>query len=230
MIRSALLAVLAALAACREQPPAPPEARPPLALLTSLPIAFPEQFTLDAPAHPLLQRLERDYQVQPVDGPGQLRPGGLLLAVQPQALTAERLVALDEWVRGGGRLVLLADPAFTWESSRPLGDLARPPYAYPDTGLLGHWGLRLDAPAEDGPAVRRIGGSEVLTASPGTLVKTGGTCSVQDGGFIASCRLGKGQALVIADADFVQAGTPGGVDGPSAANHDALAAAIASLR
>ena len=59
-------------------------------------------------------------------------PGGLLLAAQPQALTAERLVALDDWVRAGGRLVLLADPSLRWESSRPLGDRFRPPYAFPD--------------------------------------------------------------------------------------------------
>ena len=47
-------------------------------------------------------------------------------------------------MRAGGRLVLLADPVLRFDSERPLGDRFRPPLRYPDTGLLAHWGLRLD--------------------------------------------------------------------------------------
>ena len=60
---------------------------------------------------------------------------------QPLAQPAEDLVALDDWVRGGGRVLLLADPMLEWPSKRPLGDPLRPPPMFMDTGLLAHWGL-----------------------------------------------------------------------------------------
>lgn len=230
---AALLALLTL--ACREQPAAPqPGGRdagmPDLALLTSLPMAFGEGFTLDAPAHPALRRLEGDFTVRPVDGPGDLPRAALLLAAQPQALTAERLVALDRWVREGGRLLLLADPRLVWEGQRPLGDPLRAPHAFPDTGLLAHWGLRLEAPTEEGPSLRQLGGMKVLTGSPGALfVQKGSTCQISRDRLVARCVLGKGRAVVVADADFVQAGVPGGLDGPTERNHDALAAELRAL-
>nr|WP_294168486.1 DUF4350 domain-containing protein [uncultured Sphingomonas sp.] len=218
------------LAACRDEP-APARTSPPqeVALLTSLPLALGEGFTLDAPKHPLLSQLERDYRVRLIDGPEQLPPGGLLLAVQPQALTAERLVALDRWVRAGGRTLLLADPRFTWDSSQPLGDKFRPPFAYQDTGLLHHWGLTLAA-GEGGPALRQLGGTEVLTGSPGVLsAGRGSRCRVSGDGLVARCRLGRGEVAVVADADLVQVGVPGGLDGPVERNHQAITAELRGL-
>lgn len=228
---AALVALLTV--ACRETntPPAGPSTdKPSVALLTSLPLMFGEGFTLDAPPHPAMQRLERDFAVTPIDGPEQLPPRGVLLAAQPQALTAERLVALDKWVRDGGRMLLLADPQLAWESERPLGDALRPPFAYPDTGLLEHWGLRLTSPDESGPAVRQLGGEEVLTSSPGRLTRVGrSSCTVAPDGLVARCTVGKGRAVVIADADFIQVGVPGGLDGPTERNLDALAAELSAL-
>ena len=233
--RVAALAALLAIG-CREQAPSnevqePVEVKQALSLLTSLPLAFAEGFSLDAPPHPAMQRLERDFDVTLLDGPEQAPEGGLLLAAQPQALTAERLVALDGWVRRGGRLLLLADPQLTWESQRPLGDRFRPPFAFPDTGLLKHWGLRLEAPAEAGPAIRMLGGREVLTGSPGRLHLTSksSVCTTGADALVARCRIGKGRVIVVADADFVQAGVPGGLDGPTQHNFDALAAELTSL-
>lgn len=230
---AALLALLTV--ACREPPAAADagnarESRLGLYLLTSLPLAFPEDFALDAPPHPAMQRLRKDFEVTLVDGPEKLPPGGLLLAAQPQALTAERLVALDEWVRAGGRILLLADPQLTWESRRPVGDRLRPPFAYPDTGLLAHWGLRLDAPDSAGPALRQLGGRNVLTGSPGSLHTSGkGRCRISADRLVARCEVGKGKAVVVADADFVQADVPGGLDGPTQHNTDALAAELRAL-
>ena len=226
----ALTLLALALAGCRDVA-APARSAPSrdLELLTSLPLALGEGFTLDAPNHPLMQQLERTYAVRLVDGPEQLRAGGLLLAVQPQALTAERLVALDRWVRRGGRLLLLADPRFVWDSSRPLGDKFRPPFAYQDTGLLRHWGLTL-APGEDGPTLRRLGGMDVVTGSPGTLqAVTGSRCKVESAGLAARCAIGLGRVVVIADADLVQVGVPGELDGPTERNHRAIAAELGQL-
>ena len=222
--------VLLLLVSCREATPAkaPGQARPELFLLTPLPLVWSERFGLDQPGSPALERLERDYKVTPVDVPGQLPAGGLLLAVQPRAMPAEELVALDAWVRGGGRLLLLADPVLEWPSELPLGDPGRPPTAFPDTGLLRHWGLRLDAPDERGPKQSSFGHVPVLTASPGTLVRIGGACAISDKGLLAGCALGKGRVSIIADADFLNLGE-GGLDGPTEHNLPALLSQLSQL-
>jgi hypothetical protein len=167
----------------------PPEAKPELALLTSLPILFPEKFGLGKPAGAAVAtRLERDFQLVPIaaSDADSLRGQQLLLMIQPRAQTAENLVALDDWVRRGGRVVLLADPTLEWPSDKPLGDLTRPPLAYPDTGLLLHWGVRLEG---------------VDGASGGRLVATSSQCAVEERGSRAQCRVGQGEALIMADAD-----------------------------
>lgn len=218
------------LASCREATPAraPDKAPQELFLLTPIPLVWSESFGLDQPGSPALKALEQDYRVKPIDLPSLLPEGALLLAAQPRALPAEELVELDKWVRRGGRLVLLADPMLEWSSERPLGDPRRPPVAFPDTGLLQHWGLRLDAPDERGPKRSTLGGQEVLTSSPGTLVRTGGGCQLLDRGLAARCRIGKGRAIVIADADFLNLG-PAGLDGPTDRNLPALLSQLAGL-
>ncbi|WP_300972825.1 DUF4350 domain-containing protein [Sphingomonas sp. LHG3406-1] len=223
MLRACAMMGLA-LAACSAEPTSAPAARPDLALLTSLPILFGERFGLDAPKSPLLDALEASYAVRPVDGPEQLAPGGLLLAAQPQALTAERLVALDDWVRQGGRLVLLADPMLTFESSRPLGDRFRPPYAFPDTGLLRRWGLSLDAQEDAGAeqAETDLGrGTRIRGARPGSLTRAGGDCTLSPTRAVARCRVGKGYATIVADADFAL--------GEPAGNREAVVALVGEL-
>ena len=223
-------AALLLLAACREATPAkPPEAaKPELYLLTALPLVWSESFGLDQPGSPALQALEQHYQVKPIDLPSQLPEGGQLLAAQPRALPAEELVALDAWVRRGGRLLLLADPLLEWPSELPLGDLRRAPVAFADTGLLQHWGLRLDAPDERGPRQLDLDGRQVLVASPGSLAHIGGGCAVGSHGLAARCAIGKGRVAVIADADFVNLG-PGGLDGPTQANLPALLSQLGAL-
>ena len=84
-------------------------------------------------------------------------------------------------------------------------------------------------PGARGPAQRRLGGTAILTASPGALVKTGGGCTLA-GNFAAACPIGKGRALVIADADWLNVGTSKGLDGPTDANLDVLVDRIDSLR
>ncbi len=193
-----------------------------LHVITGLPLFFAEGFTLVGDKNAALARLEQEFTVVPADGPEQLPPGGLLLAAQPRAMTAERLVELDGWVRSGGRLLLLADPKLEWESELPLGDPGRPPVAFADTGLIQHWGLTLRAPAETGPRGGRIGQAEILTASPGTLSAAGVSCRVEDGGLVARCGVGQGKATVVADADFINVGGAGALDGPTKHNLEAL--------
>jgi hypothetical protein len=203
-------AALALAAKSRHAPPPRPEAqRPTLLLLTSLPLMFGEDFSLKGGGSEALQRLQARYRVRPisVSSTSELARGRLLLMAQPLAQTPENLVALDDWVRGGGRVLLLADPMLEWPSKHPLGDVLRPPPMFMDTGLLAHWGLRLDAPERRGPAARTLGGYELLAVSPGSLT---GACRISGDRLVARCRVGKGRATVVADADLLNVEALGG--------------------
>ena len=199
--------------------------RPALLLLTSLPLVFGEDFALDAGGSPALTALEKDFRVIPISVTSKtdLAKGRLLLLAHPLAQTSENLVALDRWVREGGKVLLLADPLLEWPSERPLGDPFRPPPMFADTGLLGHWGLRLDAPDERGPQMRKLGGKDVMTASPGLL---NGSCEISPDRLVARCRIGKGAATIVADADLLDVEH---LDGPIDKNLDGLVEELATL-
>ena len=186
----------------RPEPRAPSE-RPTLALLTSLPLVFGESFGLDKGGSAALTRLEQRYLVLPIGlaDNASLKGQTLLLMAHPRAQPAQVLVELDQWVRGGGKVLLLADPKLDWPSERPMGDRLRPSPAFPDTGLLQHWGMTLAGPEQSGPAEAGNGKIGVKTSSPGQL--TSQNCKLLGDGLVARCRIGKGQATVIADADFL---------------------------
>jgi hypothetical protein len=205
--------------------PRPSSQRPTLLLLTSLPLVFGEDFSLESDGLPTLKALEKRYRVVPISvtDRAELNRGSLLLMAHPLAQPAEDLVALDRWVRQGGRLLLLADPMLEWPSERPLGDRLRPPPMFMDTGLLAHWGLRLDAPEQRGPAVRKLGGYGVLTASSGSLF---GRCNISKDRLVAHCRIGKGEATIVADADVLDVEH---LDGGAEQNLDAVLAELARL-
>ena len=222
MSRRAAAALIAALnlAGCARA--AAPE-QPVLMLITGLPLVAGERFAVDAFGSPALTRLEQDFRVRPIgiSDRASLGRGNLLLMAQPRAQPAEALVDLDRWVRAGGRVAILADPRLDWPSERPLGDALRPPSDFADTGLLAHWGLTLDAPAVAGAVARRLGNSTVMASSPGTLRRgAAGACAILNDGFVARCRIGKGTALIVADADFING---------KGTNLDALAAALKAL-
>jgi len=206
-------------------PARPAAQRPTLLLLTSLPLVFGEQFSLDGGGSPALKAIETRYRVVPISvtDEKELAKGRLLLMAHPLAQPAEDLVALDNWVRRGGRVMLLADPMLEWPSERPLGDPLRSPPMFMDTGLLGHWGLRLDAPEERGAAARELGGYRVATGSPGQLY---GSCDISRDRLVAHCAIGKGRATIVADADLLDVDHVGGDAGH---NLDALLAELARL-
>jgi hypothetical protein len=134
-----------------------------------------------------------------------LRPEGLdvLVMAQPRPLEPAENVALDRWVRGGGHVLLFADPLLTAPSRFPLGDPRRPA----DTVLLGpilaHWGLELREQAE----ARESAGTPFPVASPGELALRPGAppgCRVEWRGLVAQCRIGQGQVLILADAALLE--------------------------
>lgn len=119
-----------------------------------------------------------------------------LVIAQPRPLEPAENVALDGWVRGGGHLLLFADPLLTTESRFALGDPRRPA----DTVLLGpilaHWGLAL----REG---RESTGTPFPVEAPGELTSLSGgprDCRIEQDGLIAACHIGKGFVLIVADA------------------------------
>lgn len=184
----ALVAFLAVLGRPHDTGPRPAAERPTLAMLTSLPLMFGESFGLSSGGSPALTRLEQRYNVQPIGVADDASLAGqrLLLMAHPRAQPASALVDLDRWVRGGGRLLLLADPRLDWPSERELGDRLRPPPDFADTGLLRHWGIVLSGPDREGR---------------GTL--TAPACRMTDNQLVAHCRIGKGAVTVVGDADWL---------------------------
>jgi len=219
------LALVSSAGGPRPLPPRPEDQRPTLLLLTSLPLVFGEGFSLQQNGSPALKTIERRYRVVPISvtDPAELAKGSLLLMAHPLAQPAEDLVALDTWVRNGGRVLLLADPMLEWPSNRPLGDPLRPPPMFMDTGLLAHWGLRLDAPDERGPRMEELGGFDVVTVSPGQLF---GRCRINRDRLVARCAVGRGEATIIADADLLDSSALGR---PAAHNLDAVLKELAGL-
>ena len=76
--------------------------------------------------------------------------------------------------------------------------------------------LEVDAPDERGPMLRGLAGREIQTVSPGTLF---GRCMISADRLGAHCAIGRGEAVVVADADFLNLA---GMDGPIDDNLPAL--------
>jgi hypothetical protein len=179
---------------------------PPLALMTALPIVWGEGGAFDPRSRPAAAytALQEEFAVRPIDvlDPQSLGRAKLLLLAQPRWLAPEELAALDAWVRGGGRVLVLTDPTLAWPSSLPLGDIRRPPPVGLLGPLLAHWGLRLE-PWRSGVHVERVGDMRLALHSPGRFAAEGRACSVERP-YLARCRLGRGEAVLVADADLMR--------------------------
>jgi hypothetical protein len=154
---------------------------------------------------PLITRLSENRQLVPLDtlGGENLREVSYLLAVQPARLPPEELVKLDEWVRGGGRAVILADPDLVWPVSYAVGDSRAPPQSTLLDPLFTHWALTLDG-QRGVPAhmSAQIAGERVTLVNPGQWRAKDRNCVVSDQQLVAVCRLGKGKVILLADADI----------------------------
>lgn len=182
-----------------------------LMLVTALPLIWGEKGPLDPMSRgaAAYAALAEEFTIRPLDVPDDatLAKGRLLLVAQPRALAPEELVALDAWVRRGGRALILTDPRLSWPSELPLGDIRRPPAIGLLDPLLSQWGLRLEPPSDAG-AVRRdidlgAGMRRLILFSPGRFLSTGPGCIVGPTPQIARCRIGQGRAVLLADADML---------------------------
>ena len=205
-------AVLAALLLLQPLPTpaaaAPSEPRPTVLLMTGLPLVWGEKGPFDPRSRPAAAYVElsESFAFEPVDvlDSPSLARGRLLLLAQPQRLAPAELAALDSWIRRGGRALILTDPFLTWPSDLPPGDIRRPPPVGLLAPLLDHWRLRMDPPAEPGEAAARWEGRWVKLDSPGRFRSSSRDCAVAPQGWTASCRIGRGEVRLVADADLLQ--------------------------
>lgn len=203
---------MAGMAQAEDVPAQPP--RDELALMGTIPIYWGEAAGLadviNGAAEPHWARavLEETYQLEPVamlDAEALLKQHNLLLA-QPRALSPSENVALDDWVRGGGHVLIFADPMMTGHSDYPIGDRRRPQDVILLSPILQHWGLSLQfddkqplgvTSREDEGAslpVNLAGSFALQPAGPDT------ECKLRFNGLLADCQIGTGHALILADA------------------------------
>lgn len=216
------LAIAAAVWAWARQSDAPAAGR--VGLFTSLPIVWNEEADLagllrpDATPHWARAVLAKRGELVPLDrlaGEQASEPlAGLdrLVIAQPRALAPDENVALDTWVRGGGRVLLLADPAMTEPSAFAFGDPRRPQDLVMLSPILGRWGLELtfDEDAPGGETAAEVMGLPVPVDRPGRFRLMGTNCRLWGEGVAASCGVGKGRVIVLADAAVLGRDDPDG--------------------
>jgi hypothetical protein len=226
----AAAALLALLAACDRAPAAAPAApengapRAKLGLMTSLPLYWPleagvEEIAAGRVALPWQRSaLEQAYQIEPLDSLAPI-PGltanapatdplaGLtrLAVIQPRGLSPADNVALDSWVRAGGRLLLVLDPALTGDYDLALGDPRRPADSALIPPVVARWGLavRFDEGQADSVTEQALGEAALPLVLAGEVTFTdpsAAACTLLADGAAARCSVGKGEVTLIADA------------------------------
>jgi hypothetical protein len=199
-----------ASASCRAEDAAPPAElarRPELGLMGTIPLYWGEQPEFgDAlagrgTAHWARSQLEARYALHPLDTLSESSLAGLdfLLLAQPRALTGSENVALDAWVRAGGRLLLFADPMLTGESRFPLGDRRRPQDVILLSPILDHWGLRLEFDEEQAAGFVLAGSAVPVPVNLPGRIDAGDDCAAESHGVLARCVIERGRVLVLAD-------------------------------
>jgi hypothetical protein len=197
----------------------------PVGLFTTLPILWSESPDLGAALNPAAPQhwargiLAKTGPIEPLDqlsrgeGIGSLDRVQRLVMAQPRVLGPQENVALDEWVRGGGKLLLLADPALTEQSDFAIGDPRRPQAVVLLSPVLSHWGLqlRIDDAQQFGEVRREVMGVKLPVNLTGHFVSEGqGYCRLWSDGLAVTCRIGKGRVVALADAAVIERLDPDG--------------------
>ncbi|MDZ4137309.1 MAG: hypothetical protein U1D66_00330 [Erythrobacter sp.] len=247
-----LAAVLLVLAGCNPAPTdetgAEKSPQQTIGLMTSLPLYWPEGAQLHELAAgntaPPWQRqaIEGRYAIVPLDtlspiaalppDAGEVDPlAGIarLAVIQPRGLSPADNVALDAWVRRGGRLLLVLDPALTGDYGAPLGDPRRPVDGALIPPVVARWGLAIsfDEGQELAVTTTTLAGVQLPLALAGRIAITdprAADCTRLAAGAAASCRVGEGRVTVIADAALFEHPELAGEGG--ARLHEVLAAAL----
>ncbi len=189
-----------------------------LGLMSSLPLYWPlgEDLTslIDAEQEAPWQRavLEARYDLRLLDSLSPDDQGisslvGLerLAIVQPRGLSPSDNVALDDWVRGGGQLLIALDPMLTGEYEVVFGDPRRPVGTALIPPVIERWGLAISFDEGQGEGVRSatIAGGQIPLHMAGVisiLDPAASSCELQGERTIAACDIGEGSVTVLADA------------------------------
>lgn len=187
----------------------------PIGLFTTLPILWHEasdisgQLDPGAQTHWAKAQLNKRGPIAPLDllaGPAGHAPLDrirFLVIAQPRPLSPQENVALDQWVRAGGKLLLFADPALTADSAFGIGDPRRPQAVVLLSPILRRWGLELqfDENQSFGETQSKVMGGAIPVNLPGRFATQGqGNCRLWDSGLLATCAIGKGRVVALADA------------------------------
>lgn len=223
LLLGAVLALGAWLGFARVPAEAPAQA--PVGLFTTLPILWNEAEDVAGllndpePPHWARAGIARRGAIVPLDalaGPqgfGPLDRLGRLVIAQPRPLSPDENVALDAWVRGGGRLLLIVDPALTEESRYALGDPRRPQGLVLLSPILRRWGLDLQFDEVQPPGEReaKVLGIALPVNLPGRFAISGnGACRLGEQGLAVTCAVGKGRVVALADAAVLERADPDG--------------------
>jgi len=216
--------------------------RKPLGVMSSLPIYWPEGADLTMVIEGggqvpwVRSTLEERYELSPLDtlaaAPdgegGQIDPlAGLdrLLIAQPRGLSPADNAALDQWVRGGGRLLFLLDPMLTGRYAVPLGDPSHPVAMGLIPPVMVRWGLGMQFNEAQPLEVRSesygsgsipvLLAGEMLLADPDPEASdeelaARGDCRILGSGIAAQCDVGKGRVTLVADAALLEFSDPPG--------------------
>lgn len=184
-----------------------------IVLMSSLPLVYGAGVDMagmiagKARPHPLYSALEQghDLVVADVIDAKAMSGARLIILVQPRALMPQELVVLDAFVRGGGRMLLFADPRLEWPTGMGLGDPTGPLRSSLVSPLLAHWGLELADPGIDQVRIGKMGAVLIHPGQFGARPGKSGdaSCRIAAGGFVARCAVGKGRAVLVADADLL---------------------------
>ncbi|MEX0342471.1 MAG: ABC transporter [Erythrobacter sp.] len=189
-------------------------AKPRVGLFTSLPIYWGEGdfgALLDGESEKdwVRAELETRFELVPLDT---LEPEALdgldrVILAQPRALAPSENASFDDWVAGGGRAVILADPMLTRHSDYPIGDRRRPQDVVLLSPILSHWGVELlfDEAQARGERLVEWDGRTFPVNLRGSFVpvdkgRSMRACEILADGLAARCRRSAGEAFLFADA------------------------------
>ena len=195
--------------------------RQPVGLFTSLPILWNEATDVAgllksaAPPHWAKAALAERGDIVALDRLDAVSIEGLgrLAIAQPRPLSPDENVALDDWVKRGGKLLVLADPALTAESAFSLADPRRPQAVAMLSPILHRWRLVLefDEAQTFGEHSVKVMDVAVPVNLPGRFVLTGASnCRSWGAGLAVSCAVGNGRVIALADAALLDQEDPDG--------------------
>ena len=195
-----------------------------LGLMTGLPLYWPLEASFEQIAQndydtPWFRTLtEPHYELIPLDTlspipaldpsaePDNLMEGIEHFAlIQPRGLAPSDNVALDEWVRAGGRLLLVLDPQLSGHYELPLGHPRFPSITAFIPPVVERWGLAIQYDGEQSEelAFAALPDAELPVHLYGEIAVLDGaenTCRVDVSRALAQCDVGAGRVTLLADA------------------------------